>query len=323
MSGTALIIGVTGQDGAYLARHLLTLGYAVHGTSRDAEAHDKSNLRRLGLLDRLRLHSVAPTDFRSVMQCIGSVRPDEIYNLSGQSSVGLSFDQPGETLESIANGTLNVLEAVRLSGLPARIYNACSGECFGDVGGEAADEATAFRPLSPYATAKAAAFWLLANYRQAYGLHASSGILFNHESPLRPERFVTRKIVAAAVRIANGSTERLKLGNTAIRRDWGWAPDYVEAMHLMLQQPRPRDFVIATGEAHSLGEFVAAVFATVGLEWRKHVVIDQTLFRRAEIMANVGNAGAARATLGWEAKVRLPELAERLVAAERDWQAAK
>ena len=163
----------------------------------------------------------------------------------------------------------------------------------------------------------------MANYRQAYGLHASSGILFNHESPLRPERFVTRKIVAAAVRIANGSTERLKLGNTAIRRDWGWAPDYVEAMHLMLQQPRPRDFVIATGEAHSLGEFVAAVFATVGLEWRKHVVIDQTLVRRAEIMANVGNAGAARATLGWEAKVRLPELAERLVAAERDWQAAK
>jgi GDP-mannose 4,6-dehydratase len=210
------------------------------------------------------------------------MQPDEVYNLAGQSSVGLSFEQPVETLESIATGTLNLLEAIRFIGAPIRLYNAGSSECFGETGEAGADENTPFRPRSPYAVAKAAAFWEVANYREAYGLFACSGILFNHESPLRPERFVTQKIVTAACRIAEGSTEKLTLGNMAIRRDWGWAPEYVEAMSLMLQQEQPEDYVIATGESCSLEEFVAIAFAAVGLDWRDWVVSD---CRRVAAMA--------------------------------------
>ena len=195
---------------------------------------------------------MALKDFRSVLQALIKVEPDEVYNLAGQSSVGLSFQQPVETLESISVGTLNLLEAIRFTGKPIKFYNACSSECFGDIA-DAADESTPFRPRSPYAVAKAAAFWEVANYREAYNILAYSGILFNHESPLRPARFVTKKIVTAACRIAAGSREKLKLGNIAIQRDWGWAPEYVEAMWLMVQQDNPDDFVIATGETHSFG----------------------------------------------------------------------
>jgi GDPmannose 4,6-dehydratase len=317
MSRTALIIGATGQDGAYLAQHLLSLGYRVHGSSRDAETSGRGNLRRLGIDRQVTLHSVAPNDFRSVMQTVAATQPDEIYNLAGQSSVGLSFQQPAETLESIAVATLNMLEVVRLVARGARLYNACSSECFGDLGGKAADEETGFRPLSPYATAKATAHWLVENYRRAYDLYACSGILFNHESPLRPERFVTRKIIAAAVRIAAGSGEKLQLGNLAVWRDWGWAPDYVDAMHRMLQQPTPGDFVIATGEAHSLEEFTATAFAQVGLHWRDHVTVDPALYRRAEVMHNVGNPAKAAETLGWRATFRMREVVQAMVDAER------
>ncbi|HUL58429.1 MAG TPA: GDP-mannose 4,6-dehydratase, partial [Anaeromyxobacteraceae bacterium] len=257
----ALIIGVSGQDGAYLAELLLGKGYEVHGTSRDANLANFSNLARLGIRERVRTLSVAPNDFRSTLTALAQVEPDELYNLSGQSSVGLSFDQPVETMESISIATLNLLEAIRFTKRKIRLYNASSGECFGDTGGHAADEQTPFRPRSPYAVAKAAAHFEVANYREAYGLFACSGILFNHESPLRPERFVTRKIVAAACRIAAGSEERLRLGNVRVKRDWGWAPEYVEAMWRMLQQDRPDDYVIATGETRSLEEFAAAAFA--------------------------------------------------------------
>src|SRR5438132_1810894 len=261
----ALIAGITGQDGAYLARFLLGKGYVVHGTSRDAALARRDGLFALGISDKVALHSMSPADFQSVAQVIESVAPDEIYNLSGQSSVSLSFTQPAETLAGIALGTLNMLETLRRLGGRVRFYNAGSSECFGDTGTRAANEHTAFRPKSPYGIAKAAAISLVANYRDSHGLFACSGILFNHESPLRPSRFVTRKITAAAARIGAGSRERLGLGNLSIRRDWGWAPDYVEVMWRMLQRDQPDDFVVASGLAHSLEEFVAPAFIEVGL----------------------------------------------------------
>jgi GDPmannose 4,6-dehydratase len=313
---TALIFGVSGQDGAYLARLLLEKGYAVHGTSRDAEVADFATLDALGIRNQVRLHSAALTDFRSTLQVITRVQPTEIYNLAGQSSVGLSFQQPLETLESIATATLNVLEAIRFLGGGIRFYNAGSSECFGDTDGHPADEQTPFRPKSPYGVAKAAAYWQVANYREGHGLFACSGILFNHESPLRPARFVTRKVAIAAARIASGSAETLVLGDLSIRRDWGWAPEYVEAMWAMLQQAQPEDFVIATGRLSGLADFVAEAFSAVGLEWRDHVQQEQALFRPAEIHAGFGDPGKARRLLGWVAHTGMPDVARRLAKAE-------
>jgi GDPmannose 4,6-dehydratase len=313
---TALIFGVSGQDGAYLAQLLLDKGYAVHGASRDAELSGFGNLAALGIGEKVTVHSAMPTDFRSIFQVVSKVAPDEIYNLSGQSSVGLSFAQPAATLESIVIGTLNILEVIRTLDRPIRFYNAGSGECFGDTDGAAANELTAFRPRSPYAVAKAAATWQVANYREAYGLHACSGILFNHESPLRPERFVTRKIVAAAARIAAGDTGKLTLGNLAIHRDWGWAPEYVEAMWLMLQRDTAEDFVIATGEAHSLERFVDTAFAHFDLSWRDHVEIDQEFFRPTDIALGFGDASKAAEILGWRAKTTMPGVVRRMAEAE-------
>jgi GDPmannose 4,6-dehydratase len=301
----ALICGISGQDGAYLSNLLLGKGYEVYGTSRDAQISSFYNLKSLGIRDRVKVESMAVNDFRSVLQVLAKVLPDEIYNLAGQSSVSLSFQQPVETLESITVGTLNLLEAIRFIDRPIKFYNAGSSECFGDTGGRPADERTPFRPRSPYAVAKAAAFWEVANYREAYGLFACSGILFNHESPLRPERFVTQKIVAAARRIASGSSEKLHLGNISISRDWGWAPEYVEAMWLMLQQKEAEDFVIATGETHTLEEFVGEVFRTVGLDWHDHVLADPSLLRPTEITVGRGNPSKAREQLGWQAKYKM------------------
>ncbi|MBS0231493.1 MAG: GDP-mannose 4,6-dehydratase [Proteobacteria bacterium] len=316
MARSALIFGVSGQDGALLANLLISKGYGVHGTSRDAQLSGFENLMRLGVRERVHLHSAATTDFRSVAQVLSEVQPDEIYLLAGQSSVGLSFGQPVETLESVAVGALNVLEAIRFLKLETRLYHAGSSECFGDVA-EAADEATAFHPRSPYAVAKASAHWMVANYREAYGLYACTGILFNHESPFRPSRFVTRKIVSAAVRIAAGSGERLRLGDLSIERDWGWAPEYVEAMWRMLQARQPADYVIATGRMHSLQTFVAMAFDEVGLDWRDHVDFDQTLRRPSDISRSVGNAAKAQAELGWKATTSLPQTVANMVAAER------
>lgn len=314
---TALIVGITGQDGAYLARHLLDLGYRVVGTSRDAENPGRRNLANIGIADRISLISMNPSDFRSVMQTFLHHPVDEVYNLSGQSSVGLSFDQPVETLESIGLATLNLLEALRLHAPKVRFYNACSSECFGNVPAGLADENHAFRPRSPYAVAKSQAFWQVDIYREAYGLFACSGILFNHESPLRPQRFVTRKVVAAAVRIANGSGERLRLGNIAIRRDWGWAPEFVVAMHAILQHPEPRDYVIATGHEASLADFVAAVFSATGLDWKSHVDIDPTLYRPSELVRSVGDPTRARIELAWKPTLLWRDVARLLVESEQ------
>ncbi|MDZ7960408.1 MAG: GDP-mannose 4,6-dehydratase [Aulosira sp. DedQUE10] len=311
----ALICGISGQDGAYLAQLLLNQGYEVCGTSRDAQISSFQNLVHLGIREQVKLESMALTDFRSVLQVLTKIQPNEIYNLAGQSSVGLSFGQPVETLESIATGTLNLLEAIRFLRVPIKLYNAGSSECFGDTGKIAADETTPFRPRSPYAVAKATAFWEVANYREAYGLFACSGILFNHESPLRPERFVTQKIVAAACRIAQGSAEQLYLGNMQIQRDWGWAPEYVEAMYLMLQQEQPDDYVIATGESSSLEDFVAAAFACVNLDWREHTVIDNSLLRPTDLAVGGGNPAKAKNNLRWQAKYKMKDVVQMMVKA--------
>jgi GDPmannose 4,6-dehydratase len=311
----ALVTGISGQDGAYLAKLLLEIGYDVCGTSRDAQISPLYNLDRVGIRKDVQLASVALNDFRSVLQILFKVQPDEIYNLAGQSSVSLSFEQPVETQESIYLGTLNLLEAIRFTGKAIKLYNASSSECFGDLGGQPATEETAFRPRSPYAVAKSAAFWQVSNYREAYHIFACSGILFNHESPLRPERFVTQKIVRSAYRIAQGKQKKLQLGNIEIQRDWGWAPEYVEAMYRMLQQEVPEDFVIATGQTRKLQDFVATAFDAVGLDWREHTTIDQTLFRPTEIMVGQGDASKAAEKLGWKPKYKMAEVVRMMVQA--------
>lgn len=299
-----------------LARFLSDQGHQVHGTSRDAQVASFTNLERVGVRDTVQLHSAVTTDFRSVLQVLSKVAPDEVYLLAGQSSVGLSFEQPAETLESIALGTLNLLEAIRFLGLPARFYNAGSGECFGDLEAPATED-TAFRPRSPYAVAKASAHWTVANYREAYGLYACTGILFNHESPLRPARFVTRKVTSAAARIAAGSRERPKLGNLEVERDWGWAPEYVQAMWLMLQQDSPQDLIISSGVTHSLRHFVELAFSQVGLDWRDHVDIDPGLWRPTDIAHSLGSPDKAADQLGWRAKHGLKEVVAFMIGAEQ------
>lgn len=309
----ALICGLSGQDGAYLSQLLLQKGYTVYGTSRDAQISTFQNLIRLGIRDQIEVISMALNDFRSVLQVIKKVRPDEIYNLAGQTSVGLSFEQPVEAVESITLGTLNLLEAIRFVGEPIKLYNAGSTECFGDTGQQIADEATSFHPRSPYAVAKAAAFWEVANYREAYGLFACSGILSNHDSPLRPKRFVTQKIVTIACQIAQNRSQKLCLGDISIQRDWGWAPEYVETMHLMLQQEQPSDFVIATGETCSLEDFVAAVFAYLGLNWQEYTITDKSLLRPTDIQVSRCNPSKVKEKLGWQAQYKMKDVARMMV----------
>jgi GDPmannose 4,6-dehydratase len=319
----ALIIGVSGQDGSYLAQYLLEQGYEVSGTSRDAMTCSFANLVKLGIRDHVRVESVSLNDFRSVIQALNRFSPDEIYNLAGQSSVGLSFSQPVETFESISVGVLNLLEAIRLLDHPGKLYNACSSECFGNTQGAAATEETLFAPRSPYAVAKAAAFWQVANYREAYDLQACSGLLFNHESPLRPARFVTQKIVRAACAIAGGKADKLQLGNIAVCRDWGWAPEYVRAMWSMLQQDELEDYVIATGETHALTDFIAEVFGVVGLDWKDHIENDDSLMRPSDIEKSFANPRKAEKKLGWKAQFRMKEVARMMVEAELGMENAR
>jgi GDPmannose 4,6-dehydratase len=313
---TALIFGVSGQDGAYLAQLLLQRGFVVHGTSRDREMSHFRNLVRLGVYEKVHLHSAVPSDFRSVLQVINRVEPTRIFNLASQASVGLSFEEPIETLDSIVGGTLNILEALRMFGREIRFYNASSGDCFGNTHAGQADEETAFRPRSPYGLGKAAAHWAVANYRESYNVYACSGILFNHESPIRPRRYVTQKIVSGAADIADGKIEKLRLGELKIARDWGWAPDYVDAMARMIELDQPQDFVIATGIVSSLEEFVSRSFNYFGLDWRAHVEIDQSLKRPTDISTSVGNPGKAERVLGWRATTTMPSLVDRLLDAE-------
>lgn len=314
---TALITGGTGQDGAYLASLLLEKGYRVVITTRQAEpANALANLRRLGSAERVEAKTLSLQDFKEVSGFLETLAPDEIYNLAGQSSVGLSFAKPRETFAGIAIGCQNLLEAVRVLGLPARLFNASSGDCFGDTGGAAATEATPFRPPSPYAVAKAASFWQTRTYREAYGLHACSAILFNHESPLRPARFVTGKIIRAAVDIAAGRASELRLGNIDIQRDWGWAPEFVEGMWRMLRQDEPDDYILATGQSFALREFVEHAFALLGLDWQKYTVSDSGLLRPTDILISRADPGKAEQRLGWKAKAAMPDVVRLMIEAE-------
>lgn len=320
MSGVArrraLICGISGQDGTYLAKLLLERGFEVWGSSRDAELNAFSNLRRLGIYDSVKLLSLNPGDIGGMLGLLRNVRPDEVYSLAGQSSVGLSFAQPVETLESIALGTLNLLEAIRLSDLKVRFYNAGSTECFGDTGDGYATEASPLHPRSPYAVAKASAYWMVANYREAYGMFACTGILSNHDSPLRPRRFVTRKIIHAVALLSLGQETRLTLGNLTVERDWGWAPDYVEAIAAMLQQETPQDYIIATGRSHALIDFVETAFKLAGKDWREFVTVDEQLLRPTDIVRNKVDPSKAAKELKWRAAYSMRDVVEKMLEQE-------
>ncbi len=311
----ALICGICGQDGVYLAVSLLGKGYEVFGTSRDSANCNREGLRRLGIEDQVKIVSMATNDFRSVMMTITRVAPDEIYNLAGQTSVGLSFDQPVEAIESISMGVLNLLEAIRFVGLPIKLYNAGSSECFGDTGDYPANEDTPFRPRSPYAVAKVCAHNLVNSYRDAYDIYACTGILFNHESPLRPKRFVTQKIIQGAWAISRGRSNGIALGNLDIERDWGWAPEYVEGMWLMLQQERPQDFVMATGRTVSLRYFVKRAFEFFGLDWENYVQQDLTLLRPSDILRGSADPTRIARHLGWMAKFDVDQVIDGMCSA--------
>lgn len=309
---TALIAGVTGQDGAYLAHYLLGLGYRVVGSSRDAQMADTSRLERLGVKGDVELVSLAPNDFRSVLKVVVGVQPDEIYNLAGQTSVGLSFDQPVECLESISTATLNLLEVIRFLGGGIRFFSAGSSECFGDTGQTPATEDTPMRPGSPYAVAKASAYWQVATYREAYGMFACTGILANHESPLRPKRFVTQKIIDGVRAIKACRQTTIQLGNLDIWRDWGWAPDYVRAMVLMLQADQPGDYLIASGTTTSLRQFAQAAFNAAGLDLGDHLESVEGLRRPADLAYSAMNPTEISQALGWKSKRTIREIVEKM-----------
>jgi GDPmannose 4,6-dehydratase len=309
----ALIIGVSGQDGAYLSKLLLTKKYQVWGTSRDIQRADFTKLSKLNVLNQIKLLTLSCDDLSSFLKAIEISTPDEVYYLAGQSSVGLSFEKPAESIQSIVMGTLNLLEACKTVNKEIKIYFAGSSECFGNTGKVKATERTAFKPKSPYAVAKVSSYWLVNNYRESYNIKACTGLLFNHESPLRPERFVTQKIISAAKRISKGSNEILELGNLDISRDWGWASEYVEAMWLMLQQVKFKDYVISTGETNSLKEFVSEAFLFFGLDWRKHVKVNDKYLRPTDIIYNGGNSNKAKTELGWNPKIRMRDVISMMI----------
>lgn len=326
MSKRALITGITGQDGSYLAEWLLDKGYEVHGLIRRSSTFNTDRIDHLyqdphlsGV--RLFLHYGDMTDGSAMSRLLGEVAPDEVYNLAAQSHVRVSFDQPIYTANTVALGTLRLLEAIREAARKPRFYQASSSEMYGMVQEIPQCESTPFYPRSPYACAKAFAHWQTINYREAYGLYACCGTLFNHESPRRGETFVTRKITRAATRIKEGLQDRLYLGNLDARRDWGFAGDYVRAMWLMLQQDEPEDFVIATGESHSVREFAEAAFALVGLDMNKYVEVDSRYLRPTEVEELQGDASRAREVLGWAPTVSFSEMVREMV--EHDWQLAK
>ena len=317
----ALITGITGQDGSYLAEFLLARGYEVHGIVRRASTFNTGRIEHLyrdphDPEARLRLHYGDLTDSSGLRVLLERIQPDEVYNLGAQSHVRISFDQPEYTADVVALGTLRLLEAIRdyqaRTGRAVRFYQAGSSEMFGNAP-PPQNERTPFHPRSPYGVAKAFAHWQTVNYREAYGLFAANGILFNHESERRGETFVTRKITRAATRISLGLQERFYLGNLDARRDWGYTGDYVEAMWLIVQRDAPDDFIIATGESHTVREFLAAVFGLLNLDWEKHVAVDPRYFRPAEIDRLEGDASKARKILGWRPRVSFPELVRRMV----------
>ena len=312
MQKIALIIGITGQDGAYLARYLLNYGYEIYGTTRDSQICDLSRLERLGIKNDIKILSLALNDFRSVLKVISHVNPDEIYNLAGQTSVGLSFDQPIEAMDSIANGTLNLLEVIMYFNKNIKFFNAGSSESFGNTQNFSANEDTKFRPRSPYAVAKSTAAWHVSTYRDSYNLFACTGYLSNHESTLRRDRFVTKKIINGVKNIKSGKLNKLQIGNIDIYRDWGWAPKYVEAMYLMLQNSSPKDYIIATGKTKSLRFFVEYTFKLANLPVEKYLEISDSFKRPSELEYSSLNPEKIKCELNWECKLSLEEIIEKM-----------
>jgi GDPmannose 4,6-dehydratase len=321
MAKKALITGITGQDGSYLTELLSVKGYEVHGIVRRTAATYNGQLEHVYTKpgfnsEQLILHHGDLSDSGSLVRLVGKIQPDEVYNLAAQSDVRISFDIPGYTADITATGAARLLEAIHNSGLPARFYQASSSEMFGNVQKMPQDETTPFHPRSPYACAKAYAYWITVNYRESYGMHANNGILFNHESPRRGDNFVTRKITRAVARIKAGLQDKLFMGNLEAKRDWGYAKEYVEAMWLMLQQPEPDDYVIATGETHSVREFLELSFDRVGLDWQKYVEIDPKFYRPAEVNQLVGKAEKARKKLNWSPRTKFADLVRLMVDAD-------
>ncbi len=318
MSKRALITGITGQDGSYLAELLLAKGYQVHGILRCASTFTTSRLEAVvedphSSHNRLFLHHGDLGDASALACLIRKIEPTEVYNLAAQSQVGVSFGIPEYTADITGTGTVRLLEAIRESGLRPRFYQASSSEMFGMVREVPQNETTPFHPRSPYACAKVYSYWITVNYREAYGLHTSNGILFNHESPRRGESFVTRKITRAVAHIKAGLQKKLYLGNLDAKRDWGYAPEYVEAMWLMLQQEQGGDYVVATNQTHSVREFLDLAFAYAGLDWREHVEIDPRYLRPAEVDLLQGDFSKAKRQLGWEPRTKLADLVKLMV----------
>ena len=317
----ALITGITGQDGSYLAELLLAKGYAVHGIIRRASSFNTGRLDPIyqdpqASEKRLSLHYGDLSDASCLARLIGKIQPDEIYNLAAQSHVRVSFDSPEYTGDITGTGTVRLLEAIRETGIKPRFYQASSSEMYGLVREIPQTEKTPFYPRSPYGCAKVYSYWITVNYRESYGLHASNGILFNHESPRRGETFVTRKITRAVAHIQAGLQDKLYLGNLDAKRDWGYAKEYVDAMWLMLQQEKPDDYVIATNETHSIREFLDVAFGHAGLDWKKHVEIDPRYYRPAEVEILIGDYSKAKKQLGWSPKTTFVELAKLMVDAD-------
>ena len=317
----ALVTGITGQDGSYLAELLLEKGYEVHGIIRRASTFNTSRLDGIysdphSLKHNLHLHYGDLSDGSNLSRLIGKIEPAEVYNLAAQSHVRVSFDAPEYTTDITATGTVRLLEAIREVGIQPRFYQASSSEMFGLVQEVPQKETTPFYPRSPYGCAKVYSYWVTVNYRESYGMHASNGILFNHESPRRGETFVTRKITRAVAHIKLGLQEKLFMGNLDSRRDWGYAKEYVEAMWLMLQQPEPDDYVIATNETHTIRECLEVAFGRVGLDWQKYVEIDPRYYRPAEVELLIGDASKAKRKMGWEPKPKFKDLIELMVDAD-------
>jgi len=315
----ALITGGSGQDGAYLTNLLLAKGYSVVITTRGLDPVTAlANLHRLGPFDgdQVEIKTLSFLDYKETVAFLEALAPDEIYHLAGQSSVGLSFAMPKETFASIAASCQNLLEALRVLGLPARFFNASSGDCFGDTGGVAATESTPFRPRSPYAVAKASSFWQTRTYSEAYGIYACSALLFNHESHLRPERFVTSKIIRTAMKIAAGCATELRLGNIDIQRDWGWAPEFVEGMWKMLQQDVPDNYILATGKTFALREFVEQAFAYFELDWQQYTVSDSGFLRPIDVLISRADPLHAEQHLGWKAESAMPDVVRLMIESE-------
>jgi GDPmannose 4,6-dehydratase len=321
MAKRALITGITGQDGSYLAELLLSKGYEVHGIIRRASTFNTGRLDHIYSDPHtnkaaLKLHYGDLSDASALARLLAKIEPQEIYNLAAQSHVRVSFECPEYTTDITATGTVRLLEAIREAGIKPRFYQASSSEMYGKVQEVPQTERTPFYPRSPYGCAKVYSFWVTVNYRESYGLHASNGILFNHESPRRGETFVTRKITRAVAHILACMQDKVYLGNLEAKRDWGFAKEYVEAMWLMLQQDTPDDYVIATNETHSVREFLEAAFSYVGLDWKKYLAVDPNYFRPAEVELLIGDYSKAQRQLGWEPKIKFSELVKLMVDAD-------